>query len=95
MQRFKFALSHSGPLSLQETLHIGLAVGHALQDIHGMNILHLGLKPTNVLLTVHDEPLLSDLRISNEWRGLCEAPDDAIRRTHNMYVPIAQAVSSN
>jgi TolB-like protein len=47
-----------GPLSVSETLPIGLGILSALQALHARGVVHRDLKPTNVFLTAHGVKLL-------------------------------------
>jgi eukaryotic-like serine/threonine-protein kinase len=47
-----------GPMSVSETLPIGLGILAALQALHGRGIVHRDLKPSNVFLTPHGVKLL-------------------------------------
>jgi serine/threonine protein kinase/tetratricopeptide (TPR) repeat protein len=48
----------SGPLSVAETVPIGLGILAALQALHESGIIHRDLKPSNVFLTPHGVKLL-------------------------------------
>ena len=47
-----------GPVSLDETLHIGRGVLAALSALHDRGVIHRDLKPSNVFLTPHGVKLL-------------------------------------
>lgn len=53
-------LRDHGPLSLAETLHIGVRMAGALESAHRAGVLHRDVRPANILLTDYDEPVLTD-----------------------------------
>ncbi|MGW4339754.1 protein kinase domain-containing protein [Rhodococcus koreensis] len=53
-----------GPLSLQETLQLGVKMAGALATAHCRHILHRDVKPANILVTDYGEPALSDFGIA-------------------------------
>ncbi len=53
-----------GPLSWQETFHIGVKMAGALQTAHRLGTLHRDVKPANILLTEYGEPQLTDFGIA-------------------------------
>jgi eukaryotic-like serine/threonine-protein kinase len=50
----------AAPLSLADSIRVGLAAASGLRHIHGRGYLHLDVKPSNVLFDDRDEPLVSD-----------------------------------
>jgi serine/threonine protein kinase len=53
-----------GPLALDESLRIARRLAEALAVAHDQQVLHLDVKPENVIFDEHDEPRLSDFGIS-------------------------------
>ena len=53
-----------GPLTLAETLHIGVKMAGALETAHRLGTLHRDVKPANILLTEYGEPELTDFGIA-------------------------------
>ncbi len=57
-------LAGEGALPWNEVLEIGVAVAGALETAHRTGILHLDVKPANVLMSRYGEPKLADFGIS-------------------------------
>lgn len=57
-------LLRGGPLSIEDTLRIGQAVAQALDYAHENNVIHLDLKPGNILLDSHRSPYLADFGLA-------------------------------
>ncbi len=55
---------NEGPLSWTEGLAIAVRVAAALEDAHAKGVLHLDVKPENVLFTGRGEPQLADFGIA-------------------------------
>ena len=53
-----------GPMPVGEALSIGAAMADALQAAHEAGVLHLDVKPENILFTSHGEPKLVDFGIA-------------------------------
>jgi DNA-binding NarL/FixJ family response regulator len=58
-----------GPLSWEETLHIGVKMAGALETAHRLGMLHRDVKPANILLTEYGEPQLTDFGIARVAGG--------------------------
>ncbi len=58
-----------GRLSLQECLHLGMALSHALAELHNHGLVHRDIKPSNIMF-VGGVPKLADI-------GLVAATDEA------------------
>jgi serine/threonine protein kinase/Tol biopolymer transport system component len=52
------------PMPWQEALHLLLPVARALQFSHQQGIIHRDVKPSNILITLSGEPMLSDFGIA-------------------------------
>ena len=61
---------YPGPLPLQEAVAIAVEMLEGLSQLHALRILHLDLKPGNVLLDDHGHAYLSDFGISHALRTL-------------------------
>lgn len=57
-----------GPLSVQETLRLGVKLAGALEAAHRLGILHRDVKPANILISDYGEPALTDF-------GIARVPD--------------------
>ncbi len=54
----------AGPLSVDETLRVTRAVGQALAYAHASKVIHLDLKPSNILLDSYRSPYLADFGLA-------------------------------
>ena len=54
----------AGPLSVEETLRVTRAVGQALAYAHANQVIHLDLKPSNILLDSYRSPYLADFGLA-------------------------------
>lgn len=57
-------LRQQGPLSLEDTLRLGVKLAGALEAAHRLGIVHRDVKPANVLFTDYDEPALAAFEIA-------------------------------
>lgn len=57
-------LEHHTKLTEQQTLEIAIPIAEALAHAHANNILHLDVKPANILLTPQNLPKLADLGLA-------------------------------
>ena len=62
--RGAYPLDPKKPLSPKEVLTLARPIGAALQYMHGMGVVHLDLKPDNVLLGADGKVLLSDFGLA-------------------------------
>ncbi len=71
-------LDREGPLPWTEVLEIGVMVAGALETAHRAGILHLDLKPANLLVSRYGEPKLADFGISR-LPGVTETTDGRVK----------------
>ncbi|MFF0814198.1 protein kinase [Rhodococcus sp. NPDC003318] len=62
-----------GPLTTEETLRLGVKIAGAIESAHRLGILHLDVKPANILLTDYGEPALTDFGIARVASGFMTA----------------------
>jgi DNA-binding NarL/FixJ family response regulator len=65
----KARIETCGPISWQETLHIGVKIAGALQTAHQLGALHRDVKPANIMFTDYGEPELTDFGIARMAGG--------------------------
>ncbi|MGY4785938.1 protein kinase domain-containing protein [Rhodococcus opacus] len=58
-----------GPLTVEETLRLGVKTAGALETAHRLGIVHRDVKPGNILLTDYGEPVLTDFGIAHVVGG--------------------------
>lgn len=58
------ALLTEGPLSIPEALRIGRSVASALDYAHSSHVIHLDIKPSNILLDSNQSPYLADFGLA-------------------------------
>ena len=79
-------MAHGGPLPWSEVLDIGVLVAGALETAHRAGILHLDVKPANILMSRFAEPALGDFGISR-LPGLTVTLDGRVRATATYSAP--------
>jgi WD40 repeat protein len=58
-----------GPLGVDETVSLGIALAEALGRAHALGIVHRDVKPENVLFSDSGRPFLSDLGVAKHFRS--------------------------
>jgi hypothetical protein len=53
-----------GPLEIDEMLRVARAIGQALEYAHASKVIHLDLKPSNILLDSYQSPYLADFGLA-------------------------------
>jgi hypothetical protein len=79
-------MARTGPLPWFEVLDIGVLLAGALETAHRAGILHLDVKPANVLVSRFAEPALGDFGISR-LPGLTVTMDGQVRATATFSAP--------
>lgn len=79
-------MAQSGPLPWSEVLEIGVLLAGALETAHRAGILHLDVKPANILMSRFAEPALGDFGISR-LRGVTVTLDGRVRATATYSAP--------
>jgi len=79
-------MARTGPLPWSEVLEIGVLVAGALETAHRAGILHLDVKPANILMSRFAEPALGDFGISR-LPGLTVTLDGRVRATATYSAP--------
>ncbi len=79
-------LDRTGPLPWFEVLDIGVLLAGALETAHRAGILHLDVKPANVLVSRFSEPTLGDFGISR-LPGVTVTMDGRVRATATYSAP--------
>lgn len=62
-----------GPLTAEEMLRLGVKIAGAIESAHRLGILHLDVKPANILLSDYGEPALTDFGIARFASGFMTA----------------------
>tara|TARA_A100001037_G_scaffold35702_1_gene27736 strand:- start:3683 stop:4645 length:963 start_codon:yes stop_codon:yes gene_type:complete len=55
-----------GPLPMSTVLRFATAIAHALQHAHSRHVLHLDLKPHNILIDQDDRSILMDFNLASD-----------------------------
>jgi serine/threonine protein kinase len=85
-------LAARGKLTIDETLKVGIEVGHALARCHVRSVLHRDVKPSNLFITLDEHLVLLDFGIakllapSDEWADRVTA-DHAVPGTPEYMAP--------
>ena len=77
---------HHGPLTVEETLRLGVKTAGALETAHRAGILHRDVKPGNILFTDYGEPVLTDFGIARLAGGF-ETADGSVAGSPSFTAP--------
>ncbi len=85
-------IQRKGTLPESETVKIAKQIGEALSFMHGKRMLHLDLKPNNIMMRENGEPVLIDFGLSKQYdeEGNPESSTSVGAGTPG-YAPIEQA----
>ena len=61
--------ARSAPISVAESLRVGIQVAAAVETAHRAGILHRDIKPANILVTEYNRPALTDFGIATTAEG--------------------------
>lgn len=61
-------LKREGPMHWAKAARIGASVADGLVELHQLGVIHRDVKPSNILLTLNDRPVLLDLGVSYDAR---------------------------
>ena len=85
-------ISKKGPLPEGVALYYGLQMASALKDLHSEKMLHLDLKPSNVMLDADSDAVIIDFGISKQYNNHNEPESSTtIGAGTQGYAPIEQA----
>lgn len=71
-----------GPLHVAEVLSAGAQVARALEAIHARDVVHLDVKPSNLLLTPQGDVKLADFGSAQDLRSTRPTPGEGIGSLH-------------
>ncbi len=71
----------AGPLGVEETVSLGIALARALGAAHERGIVHRDVKPENVLYTASGRPLLADLGLAKHFDPLAKGASQSASLT--------------
>lgn len=77
----RFLREHDGDLTLDVVAHIFSSIAHALEFAHSHNVLHLDIKPANVLINRQGEVKVTDFGLATLAELTARGPVRAAARS--------------
>jgi formylglycine-generating enzyme required for sulfatase activity len=87
-------INHLKKIPVNDAVRYTLQICDALEEVHRNNILHLDIKPGNILLDKQDNAKLIDFGISKQYNDKNEETSHSILGKSDGYAPIEQYAES-
>jgi serine/threonine protein kinase len=87
-------INRNGKIEQDKVLKYSLQICSALKEVHGKRILHLDIKPSNIMIDSNDNAKLMDFGISKQYNSSGEATSSTPVAKSAGYAPIEQYSST-
>ncbi len=87
-------INSRGPLPEAEALHLITEVGRALAGVHEHGMLHLDIKPDNIMIDAQGHPILIDFGVSKQYDNSDGCNTSTLMGCTPGYAPIEQMKSN-